>query len=98
MPVFFGPKYLLLIQPTAHCTLHKSQTISFIVNIAKLLYIREYCRLQTEEQKSAKARTTFQKVKYFQKLAHYVPSNAKSNHMVQIHGNLEGYVKFVDCS
>ena len=29
-----------------------------------------------------KVRTTFQKVKYFEKLAHNVPSNANPNHIV----------------
>ena len=45
-----------------------------------------------ERKKLAKVRTIFQKEKYFEKLAHYVPNNAMPSHMAKIHRNIKIFV------
>ena len=42
-----------------------------------------------KSKKPPKVRTTFQKQKYFEKLAHYVPNNAMPSHMAKIHRNIK---------
>jgi len=45
-----------------------------------------------KSKKPPKVRTSFQKEKYFEKLAHYVPNNAMPSHMAKIHRNIEIFV------
>ena len=42
-----------------------------------------------KSKKTPKVRTSFQKEKYFEKLAHYVPNNAMPSHMAKIHRNIK---------
>jgi hypothetical protein len=42
-----------------------------------------------KSKKPPKVRTTFEKVKYFEKLVQYVPRNAMPSHIAMIHRNIK---------